>query len=276
MDSAQSLEYEIEKLIEDKEYDKALGILNEKIITSVEPEIIALCLIERAKLWGILKEPYKMEEDINKAVQVFYDIKDSEYKGKIALYLGSSFLFSGDTYNALKFYREAIKHLPECSEDYIRAVYNIGEVQKRIGHLDDALEKFHSCYAKAKSNEDTKLQVYSAENMAEIYLIKGAIEEAKRWLRKAEEALKNLDEERGKLIVGLAIAIMNNDEAEIGRISERFKEIGMEHDMADIYYYYSDLADDRLRERLLKDASFIFSDLGDGRMLSLTLSKLHK
>ncbi len=195
-------------------------------------------------------------------------------KGRIALYIGGLFLYVGDAYNSLKFYREALKYLPECSDDYIRVIYNMGEVQKRIGNLEDAKEKFESCYSRAVRMGNVKLEVYSAENIAEMHVINGNFEEAREWLMKALKSSEKLEEERGKLIVKLAYAIMNDNEEDIEKISKRFKSMGLEHDMADIYYYYSDLASPKLRDKLLKEASFIFSDLGDGRMLSKVLNKL--
>ncbi len=77
-----SLVEEIEKMIEERRYNDALDKLSALITTSVDSYTLSLCFVERAKIWGILKEPHKMEEDINNATRVFYDLPDDEKKGK--------------------------------------------------------------------------------------------------------------------------------------------------------------------------------------------------
>ena len=273
MEDIEVFEGEIEKLIENKEYDKALEILNQKIANSDSPAVLTLCFVEKAKIMGILKEPHKMEVNIYNAVKVFYDIEDPSYRGKMALYIGGLFLFLGDTYNALKFYREALKDLPVESYDHIRALYNIGEVQKRMGELDDAKEKFSQCYYMARER-DIKIEGYAAENMAEIYMAENREDEAKKWLGRAWFAVKKGDDKRIMHIVELAIAIVNGDEGRVEEISTLMKNMEMEHDVADTYYYYADASTPELREKLLKEAALIYSDLGDGKMHNLAIRKL--
>ena len=276
MENIEEFEEKIENLIRNKEYERALEILDKTIADSTDPKVLTLCFIEKANIMGALKDPHKMEIYIYNAVNVFYDIEDPAYRGKMALHIGGLFLFLGDTYNALKFYREAVELLPPDSYDHVRALYNIGEVQKRMGDLHSAKEKFSTCYSKAKVTGRREIEVYAAENLAEIFMMEGNPEEAKVWLEKAKESLKHIEDKRIRHVVELAFAIMDGDEEKIEEISTLMKNMGMEHDIADTYYYYSDFTNPELRERLLKEAALIFSDLGDGRMHALTVKKLNR
>ena len=276
MENIDEFEGQIEELIGKKEYDKALEILTNTIANSTDPALLTLCFIEKAKIMGLLKDPHRMEINTYNAVNIFYDIKDMRYKGKMALYIGGLFLFLGDTYNALKFYKEAMELLPKDSYDYIRALYNTGEVEKRAGELDSAEEKFSSCYSTARLTGRGQIEVYAAENLAEIYVVKGDKEEAKLWLEKARESAKKSEDKRIRYIVELAFAIKDEDETKIEEISTLMKNLGMEHEIADVYYYYADFASSAMREKLLKEAALIFSELGDGRMQTLTIRKIEE
>jgi len=274
MENMDAFEEEIERLIEMKEYEKALEILDEKIANSDSPDLLTLCFIEKAKIMGLTKEPHKMEVNIYNAVNIFYDIKDRNYRGKMALYIGGLFLFLGDTYNALKFYKKALEDLPPDSYDHIRALYNLGEVQKRMGELEEAKEKFSQCYYRARESGMTKIEGYAAENMAEIHMTENKKDEAKKWLGRAWFAVKRGEDRRIRYTVELAIAIVNGDDERVEEIGTLMKNMGMEHDVADTYYYYADAAPSELREKLLKEAVLIYSDLGDGKMKALALRKL--
>ena len=93
MENIDEFEGQIEELIGKKEYDKALEILTNTIANSTDPALLTLCFIEKAKIMGLLKDPHRMEINTYNAVNIFYDIKDMRYKGKMALYIGGLFLF---------------------------------------------------------------------------------------------------------------------------------------------------------------------------------------
>ena len=270
------IEREIDELISKNKFEDALEYIEKKMKESNDIRIISLCMYERARIEITIGKIEEGENDLSKTIDLLYYISDENFRGRLQMYIAGLYLYEGDMDNAIRMYQEAKKNLSRGSYDYLRLLNNIGEVYKRIGEIEKALKYFEKCYRESINKGHYKIGGYAAENIAEIYALREDRKKVEKFLKESLDLFKKVDDKKMINYISLALSILGNDRENAENLKDELIKMGFPHDAADAYYFFSEFAEDELRNYLLKDAVLMFSELGDGYMREKALEKMER
>ena len=274
MDNPERIVDEVSKLILEGKYTDAMKKVDNVLLTETEPKTLALFEELKARLLMLMEKSEKSTEHINKALSLLENIDDRLFKAQILISVAGLLLYMGDFHNALTYYKRAETLLSEDEYDYLRILNNIGETYKRMENLHLATEYFSKCYELAiKFRERGYLRpaIYASENLAEIYAIQGDKDKAREKLLETLPLAQEARDISMENYILLALAILDGEEEKVKEYSEKIGPYT--HYIADVYYYFSFLADSTFAKRLLQEAIDIYYRVGDGNMYQQALKK---
>ena len=274
MKEFEDIEKEIDKKISKKEFEKAWNIIDKKIKESYDRKLISFLLYKKAEVEFYMGKQEDAMRDISRSLGILEDIEDRDFKGEIMFHLGRIFAFMGDLENSEKIYKKVVEIFPESNYFYLASISNLGDIYKRLEKMDISLKYFERAYKNSIKNEMWRISTYAAGNIGELYALKGDKENAREWVKKALELSKKFDEKRIRHALNLSIGIIEGDVKKIEEYSQKLKEMNYTHDVAEVYYVFSNVANEKIRDKLLREAIFIYSELGDKYMEREAIKKL--
>jgi len=272
-----ALQKKVEDLVWRGKEDEALSLLDEAIGNTADKKMMVQLLLSKARIFILFKKDMdKGMENLDLALKLVEDIEDDEFRGQMLNTAAGILLYTGDNYNAMRFYKKALENLREGSYDYLRVLNNIGEAYKRVGELEDAKKYFEMAYKMAKERNEKRIMIYTGENIGEIYALQNNWKNAEEWLNKSLKIAEEIDEERMVLYINLVFALVEGKMEEVEKIGKLMKKRGYLHELADAYYYFHIFAPKPIAESCLKEAIEIYGEIKDGSMQNAAIESLQR
>ncbi len=272
-----ALQKKVEDLVWRGKEDEALSLLDEAIGNTADKKMMVQLLLSKARIFILFKKDMdKGMENLDLALKLVEDIEDNEFRGQMLNTAAGMLLYTGDKYNAIRFYKKALENLREGSYDYLRVLNNIGEAYKRVGELEDAKKYFEMTYKMAKERNEKRIMIYTGENIGEIYALQNNWKNAEEWLNKSLKIAEEIDEERMVLYINLVFALVEGKMEEVEKIGKLMKKRGYPHELADAYYYFHIFAPKPIAESCLKEAIEIYGEIKDGSMQNAAIERLQR
>ncbi|OYT58687.1 hypothetical protein B6U71_04060 [Euryarchaeota archaeon ex4484_178] len=273
-----ALQKKVEDLVWRGKEDEALSLLDEAIGNTADKKMMVQLLLSKARIFILFKKDMdRGMENLDLALKLVEDIEDNEFRGQMLNTAAGMLLYTGDKYNAIRFYKKALENLREGSYDYLRVLNNIGEAYKRVGELEDAKKYFEMTYKMAKERNEKRIMIYTGgENIGEIYALQNNWKNAEEWLNKSLKIAEEIDEERMVLYINLVFALVEGKMEEVEKIGKLMKKRGYPHELADAYYYFHIFAPKPIAESCLKEAIEIYGEIKDGSMQNAAIERLQR
>ncbi len=272
-----ALQKKVEDLVWRGKEDEALSLLDEAIGNTADKKMMVQLLLSKARIFILFKKDMdKGMENLDLALKLVEDIEDDGFRGQMLNTAAGMLLYTGDKYNAIRFYKKALENLREGSYDYLRVLNNIGEAYKRVGELEDAKKYFEMTYKMAKERNEKRIMIYTGENIGEIYALQNNWKNAEEWLNKSLKIAEEIDEERMVLYINLVFALVEGKMEEVEKIGKLMKKRGYPHELADAYYYFHIFAPKPIAESCLKEAIEIYGEIKDGSMQNAAIERLQR
>lgn len=269
----------LEEMIEEKKYADVLEYVDIMMKETSDRKMLALLLYERGKAQYFSGDYRGAMESIEKAHSLIDDMEDSEFKYGILFHIAAMYTVTGDFDSAESMYHVILEKLPEENHFHLSALHNLGEMQKKRGDMEGAMKYLKECYEKSVKYGDNFLAAYSAENLAEIYAGMEDKEESIKWLETALPLSRKAGDSRLVPMIELTLKMLNGEDPDkVLERAEEIKKMGADHahDMADMFYTFSNLLPDERARIYLKEAVLIYSETGDGYMEKKSIEKLEE
>ncbi len=270
----EEIEKEIDDRISKNELREALELIERKIKESSDEKLISFLLYKKAAIEFFRENQGEAIKNISKSLGVLNDIEDLYFKGEIMFHLAGLFSLMGDFEKGMKLYNKVLKIFPENNYFYLGALNNLGEIHKRKGDIENSLNCFKNAYESSIKNGEFKVSGYTCESLAELYAMKKDKKTAQEYLERALEIAKRVNDERLINFVKLSLAVIKGEESGIKEYSDKLRRKNYSHDVADSFYIFSEVGNEKLREKLLRDAIFLYSEIGDKYMEREAIKKL--
>ena len=267
----------VEKKIDEMRFEESINYIDSLIHESDDTELLAIYLFEKAYLKiknGFMREGLL---DMNRTLEWTLDLKNSKMKGYLLTKIGNLYLHTGEIYTAIETFKEASKNFSEDSKEYIEILNGMGEAYKRMEDFEKSHLFYKEAYMKSKEIGYIEAEIFSAENIAEVYSLRKNRDSAEIWLDRAINAAENETEEIKTYLELCKNMIMGNLK-KVREIAENLKNKSspFPYMVADAFYYYSNFLPKDLQKEFLRDALLIYSDIGDGNMKDNCIRKLSK